>query len=1256
MIVGVAEVDVVPVSAGFESELKDQTSGGLASFSKDAEVAGADAGANLRGGVQKDASKIENDLAEAGAASGGSFRKGVTGETGKLGEDLEADGTKAGAGLERGASSGLSKLAGAISTAGLPLGGFSAGLEKSAGAAEHAEKSTGGFAESLGGAAGPLAAVGVAAVVGAGYAVHLAEGMESADTAIATAAGTTEGAAKKIGDSFLKMKGEFSGEEIAAAYAEVAGQLKSAEGHVLSTAEADKVMAATTALAEAKQISLGEATAATAKILQAFGLDAGDAGHVTDVLFTASNATGQSVEGLATQLTKVRSKLGDTSGSVGDLAGLLVDMTDHGVTGKAAMTGLNTGLNTLLKTSDGVATAAAQQNSAYDAMTPKLKGLAKEYEHGAITSSEFKKQTEGLPAEQATLAENFGKASTAVQSAQLKYKEMGLTVFDSQGKFVGMGSIIDQLGPRFAKMSQQQQIATATTLFGAGAAKQMTAVIDAGPAAYDKATGAVQKHGTAESAAAKQADTLHGETKQLSATMTDLGTRLGTVLIPVVTAFAGILLKLIPVTEQVVSFIKSHWMLLPAIMDAPITITIAAYLLLKSKLESIFTSVVGFVKGAWHTVETDAEDAVHSVEGFFSPLPGKLEGYFHTVENDVSGVWHEVAGDASRVPGEIAGFFDKLPGEILSTISHLPSEMESAGASVAQGFAHGVESEAGKIESTIKSTIEAPIDAVKNALGINSPSKVTEEHGKSIADGYAEGIKKDAPKAMSAAMSVAQQIVKFWEEHGFSKAAGAGFAGNAAQESSDNPDEPGGGLYQQSGYPASYGEGSVANQSAHVLENLPASLVAALKSIGDPAQAANLIAKDYERPKGSQPGEEAYADIANIAHREAAAREAFGSGGGVGQDKSQAKTATEQKAALDKQVAQQKAALADWVARTTASVADGTKAQKAAVAQEIAERKATVAKEIADEKAGMSVQQAQQKEEEKKRTSDKKAGESVFGKLQTAVQEGSLKSLNTQLNKTHTEALNKIEKSLDGDHKAALAKLSAELVKVHKEALEKQASLEKAERAKAEEESATHNREAYEAKEKRDQETREEYKTLTEKAAEEQTAALVASIEKQATISSDTASNAAQAIADSTKVTLDKQAEAGLSGTAEIAARLQTVLDEVTAESDTQIGAAKLAEDETVGKGAIAEAEAASRLSAVESAAKLREAEAQAKLELASKAPTTTPTAATPAGGDFNFNFYGANPTPAEMMAEVTWKMKTGALPQAAATAPPVPA
>src|ERR1700733_14070135 len=104
MIVGTAEVLVVPITTGFEKELKDSTAGGFQSFKKDAETTGEDAGLGLRTGVGK--------------------------ETGKLADDMEKDGTKAGEGLHKGMSGGLSKLANLISNTGLPLGGLSSGLEK----------------------------------------------------------------------------------------------------------------------------------------------------------------------------------------------------------------------------------------------------------------------------------------------------------------------------------------------------------------------------------------------------------------------------------------------------------------------------------------------------------------------------------------------------------------------------------------------------------------------------------------------------------------------------------------------------------------------------------------------------------------------------------------------------------------------------------------------------------------------------------------------------------------------------------------------------------------------------------------------------------------------------------------------------------------------------------------------------------------------------------------------------------------------
>jgi Phage-related minor tail protein/Phage tail lysozyme len=1497
MIVGEAEVVIIPNSEGFAAAMDAETQGAFGNLRKDAEVAGEDAGANLRGGVTGEASKLEKDLNDIGAAggvnlrdgvtkgtkglegdladvgglAGGNLRSGVREHTDKLADDfdeagrdsgsaysraldaelaarleeMDDEGEKAGGRLSKGIGSGMSKLANLISNMGLPLGGFSTKLEEAGKAAEDTSgKASGltGTLSHLGGYAllGVAGAAGVAAVAG----VKLAESMQTADASIEGSADISTAAAKAIGDAFLgtAFKSTFSGQEMAKAYAAVAGQLKSTEGHALSTSEAMQVMGASSDLAEAKQIGLGSATETVAKTMQVFGLGAGEAAHASDVLYSASNATNQSVESFAQQLSKMKSKLGETSGSIGQLSGLIVDMTDQHLTGRAAVTGLTAGLNTLEKSAEATGIATRQQKSAFDAMGPSLQALAKQYENGSITSKDFKKETEGLSPPQATLVASFTKASTAVQAAQAKYKEMGVTAFDAQGKFVGMGSIIDQLNPKFAKMSKEQQFAASTTLFGATAAKQMTAIIDAGPAAYNKATASVEKHGAAEAAAKKQGETLKGETEKLEKGVIGLATRYGEMLIPVVTKLAKALadtavfvlqhkaamiaLAVViggPVTVAIaayvatligaaassagafatiaaggelaegatlgatasmaagwiatageaitsaaaqvgawvsvgaaataafvaenvatlgivagiaalvagiiflathwheawddikavvadaVGFIEGHWKLILPILLGPFGLLIDGIATFHAQIIGFFTQIVDFIIGVWTKVKTTATELitslvtyfaqlpgrvfgfftsivnwivttwthakavtlelVNSVVSFFSQLPGRIAGFFTTIANDivrvwdtvkagvqiliggivnyfkelpgritsgisglagdVAKVWSEVSKGASSLIGEVVGFFESLPGKIMAAVEKLPGDFLNMGKSVIEGFIHGVESAAGGLLGALKHAVLGPVEGLAHELGIESPSKVTEKHGESIVEGYVAGMAKAAPKAKTAALGIAQEIMRTIEAAGLSKVAAAGFVGNAAQESSLNPGEPGGGLYQMSGYPAADSAGGAQQQTKKALELMGASVAAQMNKATTPGEAATIMMREWEKPEGSQPGEESRAGVANLPHRERAAVEAYGQYGGAPVASRSAASSAEQKAALDKEVAAQERAFKDWAARTTAVAADGTKAQKAAAAQEIAERKAMLAQEVAGEKAGLTVQQAQQKVALAKQTTDQKAGTSALNKMLEAIHSGSLKTLSSVLEKVHLAGLSRVEKDLDSDHKAALAKLSGELIEVWKRAEAKRGALEHKE---AEAAADNHNKEE------------EAALAARQKTNEENEKAYIDAINKQTQVNSDIAANATQEIADATKVTLDRQVEAGLSGTAEIAARLQTVLDEVTQQGDKEIGAAKLAEDQAAGTGAIAEAEAQARVAQIENAAHLRDAKAQSEEEIAAKNTSTT-TTNNSVSQPLIFNFNGPDYSVQNAITEMSWAFKIGAIP-----------
>ena len=111
--------------------------------------------------------------------------------------------------------------------------------------------------------------------------------------------------------------------------------------------------------------------------------------------------------------------------------------------------------------------------------------------------------------------------------------------------------------------------------------------------------------------------------------------------------------------------------------------------------------------------------------------------------------------------------------------------------------------------------------------------------------------------------SVEQQIVKFFEGKGFTPIAAAGIAGNVAQESSFNPKERGGGLFQDE---VSRGAGQGASTRAQLeaayneLRTSYHGIFEEIQNAKTPQEAANLFAghaeagkPGFEDPRNPQP-------------------------------------------------------------------------------------------------------------------------------------------------------------------------------------------------------------------------------------------------------------------------------------------------------------------------------------------------------------------------------------------------------------------
>ena len=594
MLVG--EVSILVTADTSELDAQISESGAFDDIAADAGVAGADAGTALSDGVRDSTAGLEADLGAVGLAGGTALHDGTVAGTEGLEDDLGAVGFAGGTALHDGAvdaTEGLEDDLGRV--------GDDAGKALTDGV----EKHTSGLGSLLGGLGVPesllsgpaLTAEGLG--IAAAAAVDFAFKMQDADTAIATNAGISQKAAEAIGNAFLGTAGqsEFSGREIASAYASVAGQLTSTEGHALSTADALAVMTAAGNLATATGDNLTSVTQGLAGVMQAFQIPAKDAAGATDVLFNAAKATGQSTETLAGSLEKLKTKMGGLAPPLGDLGGLLLDLTNHGETGRAAMSALSSVETTLLKPTSDLVAAQQAVRDAISALPPSLRALATQYESGKVTSEQFETASEGLGGAQTQLVSNFTTAVSAVNTANLAQQKLGITVTNNKGQMLPLVDIIGQLHDKVAGLSPVNAAAELTAIGFGSAATKLVGIVQAGPAAFDQATAAVTKQGSAQHAAQEMAQTFHVELHTLIATFEDFATELGQSLIPIVQFFMRLLSGAIPIISTVVGVALK---LLKWVIDFKPALILLSGVLLNMLLPALATMVgtmVGFVAG-----------------------------------------------------------------------------------------------------------------------------------------------------------------------------------------------------------------------------------------------------------------------------------------------------------------------------------------------------------------------------------------------------------------------------------------------------------------------------------------------------------------------------------------------------------------------------------------------------------------------------------------------------------------------------------
>lgn len=212
-------------------------------------------------------------------------------------------------------------------------------------------------------------------------------------------------------------------------------------------------------LAAAGGLDLAEAADVTAKTLNIFHLEGKDATHVADLLAAAANKSATDVHELAMAM-----KMG---GLAANAAGMSVEET--------------------------VGTFALFADSALV---------------GSDAGTSFKQALMMLQ-------------NPTDKSANLM-KELGISVYDAQGSFIGMEKLAGVLQTQLGSMTQQERNHALAVIFGSDAMRAANVLYEAGAGKVHEYVDAVNQEGAAQDVAAKKTDNLLGDVERLTGSLETL--------------------------------------------------------------------------------------------------------------------------------------------------------------------------------------------------------------------------------------------------------------------------------------------------------------------------------------------------------------------------------------------------------------------------------------------------------------------------------------------------------------------------------------------------------------------------------------------------------------------------------------------------------------------------------------------------------------------------------------------------------------
>lgn len=376
-----------------------------------------------------------------------------------------------------------------------------------------------------------------------------------------------------------------------------------------------------------------------------------------------------------------------------------------------------------------------------------------------------------------SLKSGFARLVSPSKEAADMMKKLGISVKNSDGSMKDSKLVQAELSRAFAGLSESEQIAAASAIFGKNQMAPWLALINTAPSDVTELSNALDQQGTTSEMASAMMGGFGGSIEKLKSSIDVLATSLGEALAPTIQQVADFIQGLVdkfnslsPAQQETIAKIG----LLVAALGPVITIV------------GGITSVIGTVVGAIGTVIT----AVSAVAGVLSAGGGAaaalgaaiaaLGGPVTVVTGIIVGLiavgalvianWDKIKATAAKVWNAIKATVSSVMSSIKATLTNVWNAIRTTITSVVNNIKakitavwNGIKTTISTVVNGIKSAISTGFNAAKNTItnvmnGIKSKVTTVWNAVKTTVSNVVNGVKSTISNGFNAAKSTVSNI------------------------------------------------------------------------------------------------------------------------------------------------------------------------------------------------------------------------------------------------------------------------------------------------------------------------------------------------------------------------------------------------------------------------------------------------------------------------------------------------------------------